>query len=68
LLVAPATLFGTSLSPLMGTPRYVLAAFPIFMVMDLLSRNKFLFGGWLLLSTIASLLLCALFVSWRFVT
>jgi hypothetical protein len=52
----------------MGTPRYILVAFPLFMVMDLLSRNRFHFGGWLLLSTIASLLLCALFVSWRFVT
>jgi hypothetical protein len=67
LLVAPATLFGTPQSPLMGTPRYILVAFPIFIVLGLLSRNRWLFGGWLLLSTLASLLLCALFVSWRFV-
>jgi hypothetical protein len=67
LLVAPATLFGTPQSPLMGTPRYILVAFPIFIVLGLLSSNTFLFRGWLLLSTIASLLLCALFVSWRFV-
>jgi hypothetical protein len=67
LLVAPATLFGTSQSPLMGTPRYILVAFPIFIVIGLMSRSRLLFRGWLLLSTIASLLLCALFVSWRFV-
>jgi hypothetical protein len=67
LLVAPATLFGTPESPLMGTPRYVLVAFPIFIVLGLLSRNKLLFGGWLVLSTLVSLTLCALFVSWRFV-
>jgi hypothetical protein len=67
LLVAPATLFGTPESPLMGTPRYVLVAFPIFIVLGLLSRNKLLFGGWMVLSTLASLTLCALFVSWRFV-
>jgi len=67
LLVAPATLFGTPESPLMGTPRYVLVAFPVFIVLGLLSRNKPLFGGWLALSALASLVLCALFVSWRFV-
>ena len=67
LLVVPATLFGTPESPLMGTPRYVLVAFPIFIVLGLLSRNKPLFGGWLALSALASLLPCALFVSWRFV-
>jgi len=67
LLVAPATLFGTPQSPLMGTPRYVLVAFPIFIVLGLLSRNRWLFRGWLLLSTLVSLPLCALFVTWRFV-
>jgi len=67
LLVAPATLFGTPASPLMGTPRYVLVAFPIFIVLGLLYRNRALFGGWLALSTLVSLALCALFVSWRFV-
>jgi len=67
LLVAPATLFGTPESPLMGTPRYVLVAFPVFIVLGLLFRNRLLFGGWLLLSGLVSLALCALFVSWRFV-
>jgi hypothetical protein len=67
LLVAPAALFGTPESPLMGTPRYVLVAFPIFIVLGLLSRNRALFGGWLAMSALLSLVLCALFVSWRFV-
>ncbi|MGH3107926.1 MAG: mannosyltransferase family protein [Rubrobacter sp.] len=67
LLVAPATLFGTSGSPLMGTPRYVLVAFPVFIVLALLLRNRVLLGGWLVVSTILSLALCGLFVSWRFV-
>ncbi len=67
LLVAPATLFGTPQSPLMGTPRYVLVAFPLFIVLGLLSKNRPLFVGWLVLSAAGSLVLCALFVSWRFV-
>ena len=67
LLVAPATLFGTPESPLMGTPRYVLVAFPVFIVLGLFFRNRVLFGGWLVLSGLVSLALCALFVSWRFV-
>jgi hypothetical protein len=67
LLIAPATLFGTPQSPLMGTPRYILASFPIFIALGLLSKNRWLFRGWLLLSVILSLMLCALFVSWRFV-
>ena len=67
LLVAPTTLFGTPESPLMGTPRYVLVAFPVFIVLGLLFRNRLLFGGWLLLSGLVPLALCALFVSWRFV-
>jgi Mannosyltransferase (PIG-V) len=67
LLIAPATLFGTAQSPLMGTPRYVLVAFPLFIVLGLLSKKRWLFRGWLAFSTILSLMLCALFVSWRFV-
>jgi hypothetical protein len=53
--------------PLMGIPRYVLVAFPIFLVLGLLARKKLLFAGWLIMSIIVSLILCALFVSWRFV-
>jgi hypothetical protein len=67
LLIAPATLFGTPQSPLMGTPRYTLVAFPLFIVLGLLATKRWLFRTWLLLSVVLSLALCALFVSWRFV-
>ncbi|HZB09350.1 MAG TPA: mannosyltransferase family protein [Rubrobacter sp.] len=67
LLVAPATLFGSPGSPLMSTPRYVLVAFPVFIVLALLFRNRVLLGGWLVVSALVSLVLCGLFVSWRFV-
>ena len=67
LLIAPATLFGTPQSPLMGTPRYTLVAFPIFIALGLLATKRWLFRTWLLLSAVLSLALCALFVSWRFV-
>jgi hypothetical protein len=67
LLIVPPALFGTPDIPLMGIPRYVLVAFPIFVVLGLLARKKLLFAGWLILSTIVSIILCALFVSWRFV-
>jgi hypothetical protein len=36
-------------------------------VLGLLANNRLLFGAWLASSTLASLILCALFVSWRFV-
>jgi hypothetical protein len=67
LLFVPPALFGTPDVPLMGIPRYVLVAFPVFIVLGLLARRKLLFAGWLILSTIMSIILCALFVSWRFV-
>jgi hypothetical protein len=67
LLIVPPALFGTPDVPLMGIPRYVLVAFPVFIVLGLLARRKLLFAGWLILSTIMSIILCALFVSWRFV-
>ena len=67
LLVLPAALFGTPQSPLMGAPRYVLVAFPLFIVLGLLARNRPVFVTGLALSTALSLVFCALFVSWRFV-
>jgi hypothetical protein len=67
LLIVPPALYGTPDIPLMGIPRYVLVAFPIFIVLGLLARKKLLFAGWLITSIIVSLILCALFVSWRFV-
>jgi len=67
LLVLPAALFGTPQNPLMGAPRYVLVAFPLFIVLGLLHRNRPVFITGLVLSSLASLVFCALFVSWRFV-
>jgi hypothetical protein len=67
LLVFPAALFGTPQNPLMGAPRYVLVAFPLFIVLGLLHRNRPVFVTGLVLSSLLSLVFCALFVSWRFV-
>jgi hypothetical protein len=67
LLILPPAFFGTPQGPLMGLPRYLLVAFPIFIVLGVLLENRRLLGGWLVLSGAASLVLCALFVSWRFV-
>ncbi len=67
LLILPPTFFGTPQGPLMGLPRYVLVAFPLFIVLGVLLKNRRLLGGWLILSGGASLVLCALFVSWRYV-
>ena len=51
----------------MAFPRYVLVAFPLFMTLAVLLKNRSLLGSWLALSASASLVLCAEFVSWRFV-
>ena len=67
LLILPPVLFGTPQGPLMGLPRYMLVAFPLFIVLGVLLRDRRLLGGWLFLSGAFSLLLCALFVTWRFV-
>jgi len=67
LLVATTALFGTPWAPLMALPRYVLVAFPLFIVLGVLLEDRRLLAGWLLLSAAFSLTLCALFVSWRFV-
>jgi hypothetical protein len=67
LLILPPTLFGAAQIPLMGLPRYVLVAFPLFIVLGVLLEGRRLLGLWLTLSAASSLLLCALFVTWRFV-
>ena len=67
LLVIPAVFYGKPATPLMGLPRYLLVAFPLFIVLAVLLKDRRLLGGWLLLSTAVSLVFCALFVSWRFV-
>jgi hypothetical protein len=60
LLIVPPALFGTPDIPLMGIPRYVIVAFPVFIVLGLLAKKKLLFAGWLILSIIMSIILCAL--------
>ena len=67
LLILPAIFFGTPEIPLMGLPRYVLVAFPIFIVLGVLLEDRRSLGLWLVASAALSLILCALFVSWRFV-
>jgi hypothetical protein len=67
LLVLPATLFGTPETPLMGAPRYLLAAFPLFIGLGLLTRWRLVFGLWLILSAAMSVVLCGLFVTWWYV-
>ncbi|CAN5735464.1 membrane protein [soil metagenome] len=64
--VVPA-FFGTPDNPLMGVSRYVLVAFPIFIVLGALLENRRLLAVWLVLSAAASLVLCALFITWRYV-
>ena len=66
LLVIPAALFGKPETPLIGFPRYMLAAFPLFIVLAVLLANRRAFSIWLVSSAAFSLVLCALFVSWRF--
>jgi Mannosyltransferase (PIG-V) len=67
LLILPPTLFGTPQGPLMGLPRYVLVAFPLFIVLGALLRDRRPLTVWLTASAAFSLVLCALFVTWRFV-
>lgn len=59
--------FGTAQSPLMGFPRYVIVAFPLFIALGLVLKSRALLAIWLGISALFSLALCALFVSWRFV-
>jgi Mannosyltransferase (PIG-V) len=67
LLIVPAIFFGKPETPLMAFPRYVLVAFPLFITLAILLKDRRTFGGWLVLSATASLILCAEFATWRFV-
>jgi hypothetical protein len=67
LLILPPAFFGKPDTPLMGVPRYVLVAFPLFITLALLLKDRRTLGGWLVPSAAFSLVLCAEFVSWRFV-
>lgn len=54
--------------PLMSLPRFVLGAFPVFLVLGyLLSRRRWTLAPWLLLSGGLGAALAALFATWRWV-
>jgi hypothetical protein len=54
--------------PLMSMPRFVLGAFPVFLVLGyLLSRSRPVFVLWLVLSGALGVALTALFTTWRWV-
>ena len=54
--------------PLMSLPRFVLGAFPIFLVLGyFLSRSRWTLATWLLFSGGLGVALTALFVTWRWV-
>lgn len=62
-ILTPSPIF-----PLMSLPRFLLAAFPLFLMMGvLLSRRRLALIVWLTLSAAAGALLTALFVTWRWV-
>ena len=62
-LLTPSPLF-----PLMSLPRFMIGAFPLFIVLGyLLSRNRPAFVVWLVFSVLAGAALTALFVTWRWV-
>jgi hypothetical protein len=67
ILLVPV-LFGSATEPLMSVPRFVLVAFPLFIVLGatVLEERRVLVG-WLLASAAVSLVFTALFVSWHFV-
>ncbi len=59
--------FGAPGVTLMGLSRYVLVAFPLFIVLGALLRNRILLGTWLVASATLSLLFAAMFVTWWYV-
>lgn len=59
--------FGAPGVTLMGLSRYVLVAFPLFIVLGVLLRNRILLWTWLVSGAVFSLMLCAMFVTWWYV-
>jgi hypothetical protein len=54
--------------PLLGLPRFVLEAFPLFLALGLLlARSRLALGAWLLISGVLGMALTTLFVTWRWV-
>jgi hypothetical protein len=67
-LTLTAALFGTKEDPLMGLPRYLLAAFPLFVALGMLLQDRRLQAAWVAGSALISLPLVALFVNWYYVS
>ncbi len=67
LFTVPFALYGTETNPLFNLPRLVLVAFPLFIVLGVVLRNRWALIAWLIPSAAFSLLLCAMFVTWRWV-
>lgn len=59
--------FGAPGVTLMGLSRYVLVAFPLFIVLGVLLRNRMLLWTWLAAGVVLSLMFCAMFVTWWYV-
>ncbi len=67
LIVVPV-LFAAAAHPLMSMPRFVLAAFPLFIVLGgTVLKSRKVLAGWLVASAAISLIFTALFVGWHFV-
>ena len=67
-LVLLPVLTPSPMFPLMSLPRFMLGAFPLFLVLGyVLSRNRPALFTWLVLSSVLGAALTALFVSWRWV-
>jgi hypothetical protein len=68
IIVGVSVLFAPVASPLQSTPRYMLAAFPLFIVLSAaVLENRKALAWWLPISATVSLLFTALFVGWYFV-
>ncbi len=67
LFTLPFMLYGTENRPLFNLPRLVLVAFPLFIVLGVVLKNRWALIAWLIPSAAFSLLLCAMFVTWRWV-
>lgn len=67
-LIAIPVLYPNPDLPLISLPRYMLAAFPLFIALGwVLARNRYVLATWVLCSAAAGGMLTALFTSWRWV-
>ena len=67
-ILAVPVLFASTANPLMSMPRFVLTAFPLFLVLGAtVLKDRKALAWWVLLSVAISLLFSAFFVGWYFV-